>query len=103
MAKAKAIGERRYAPLGRYLRNLPPSQNAVTLSFDDVETIIDAPLPRSATAHLHQWWANQSQGSRAPHWDAAGFKVDHVDGKKLRVRFARKNAVARPPRPLTLQ
>jgi hypothetical protein len=103
MAKAKAMDERRYAPLGRHLRNLPPSQNAVTLSFDEVETIIDAQLPRSATAHLHQWWANQSRGSRAPHWDAAGFKVDHVDGKKLRVRFARKNAVARPPRPLTLQ
>jgi hypothetical protein len=97
------MDERRYAPLGQYLRNLPPSQNAVTLSFDDVETIIDAELPRSATAHHHQWWANQSQGSRAPHWDAAGFKVDHVELKKRLVRFARKTAVARPPRPLTLQ
>lgn len=54
MAKAKTIDERRYAPLGRYLRNLPPSQNTITLSFDDVETIIDAPLPPSATVHLHQ-------------------------------------------------
>jgi hypothetical protein len=103
MAKAKAMDKRRYAPLGRYLRNLPPSQNTVTISFDDVETIIDAELPRSATAHHHQWWANQSQGSRAPHWDAAGFKVDHVELKKRLVRFARKNAVVRPPRPLTLQ
>jgi len=102
MAKAKTIDERRYAPLGRYLRNLPPSQNTVTLSFDDVETIIDAPLPPSATVHLHQWWANQSQGSRAPHWNAAGFKVDHVDRDNLRVRFVRKIAVARLSRPLTL-
>ncbi len=83
---------------------LPPSQNTVTLSFDDVETIIDAELPPSATVHHHQWWANQSYGSRALHWDAAGFRVDHVEVKPKRlVRFARKDAVARPPRPLTLQ
>lgn len=35
---------RKYAPLGRYLANLPPSQAGVRLSFDDIETIIDAKL-----------------------------------------------------------
>ncbi len=95
------LDQRKYAPLGRYLKSIPASLSGVTLSFADIERIIDAPLPRSATEHHHQWWANQSQGSRAPHWDAAGFKVDGVDLERRRVRFIRKNA--RPPRPLTLQ
>ena len=93
--------QRKYAPLGRYLLSLPASRSGVTLSFADIERIIEVPLPRSATEHHHQWWANQSQGSRAPHWDAAGFKVDGVDLEWRRVRFIRKNAPQ--PRPLTLQ
>jgi hypothetical protein len=102
MAKAIEADQRRYAPLGRYLRDLPPSQSGVTLCFDEIEEIIEAPLPPSATNH-RQWWANQSAGSRAPHWDAAGFKVDSVDAARRIVRFIRKAKVARPPRPLTLQ
>ena len=92
---------RKYAPLGRHLQALPASRSRVTLSYADIEWIIGEPLPPSATEHHHQWWANQSQGSRAPHWDAAGFKVDRVDLARRRVRFVRKNA--RLPRALTLQ
>lgn len=92
---------RKYAPLGRYLQALPASRSGVTLSFAEVERIIGASLPPSATEHYHQWWANESQGSRALHWDAAGFKVDGVDLAQRSVRFARKNA--RLPRALTLQ
>src|SRR6267378_1781294 len=81
--------------------SIAPSPDGMKVGFAYIERIIEAPLPRSATEHHHQWWANQSQGSRAPHWDAAGFKVDGVDLERRRVRFIRKNA--RPPRPLTLQ
>jgi len=95
------IDQRKYAPLGRYLQALPASRSGVTLSFADIERIIGAPLPPSATEHHHKWWANQSQGTRAPHWDAAGFKVDGVDLARRLVRFVRKNA--RLPRALTLQ
>ncbi|MES1262901.1 MAG: hypothetical protein ABUL69_01010, partial [Peristeroidobacter soli] len=102
MAKAIDTDRRRYAPLGRYLRDLPPSQLGATLGFDEIEQIISAPLPPSATNH-RQWWANQSAGSRAPHWDAAGFKVDSVDAGKRLVRFVRKAGAARPPRALSLQ
>jgi hypothetical protein len=94
---------RRYAPLGAYLRNLPSSKSGITLSFEDIEGIIDAPLPPSATTHHHQWWANQTTGSRAPHWNAAGFKVDGVDLPKRQVRFVRLPQTARPPRALNLQ
>lgn len=91
----------KYARLGKYLQSLPASQPSVVLSFAEIERIIDSPLPRSATEHHHQWWSNQSQGARAPHWDAAGFKVDGVDIERRRVRFFRK--MTRSPRPLTLQ
>lgn len=102
MAKPKEVDDLRYAPLGRYLRALPLSQGGVSLSFEEIETILGATLPPSAFRH-RQWWANQSGGSRAPHWDAAGFKVDTVDAGRRIVRFIRKNANAKPPRPLSLQ
>ena len=96
------LDPKKYAPLGRYLQALPASQSGATLSFGDIERIIGAPLPPSATEHHHRWWANQSQGSRAPHWGgAAGFKVDGVDLARRRVRFVREKAS--PPRALTLQ
>jgi hypothetical protein len=91
----------KYAPLGRYLQALPASRSDVTLSYADIERIIGEPLPPSATEHHHQWWANRAEGSRAPYWAAAGFKVDGVDLTRRRVRFVRKDV--RPPRVLTLQ
>jgi hypothetical protein len=103
MATSKAGGQRRYAPLGAYLRNLPVQQKSVTLTFPEIETIIGGALPPSALSHLHQFWSNQKSGSYAPHWEAAGFKVDGVSAKSLSVHFVRTTAPARPPRPLTLQ
>lgn len=102
MAKPRETDDLRYAPLGRHLRALPASQSGITLSFDEIETILGATLPPSAFKH-RQWWANQSGGSRAPHWDAAGFKVDSVDSTRRLVRFVRKNEIAKPPRALSLQ
>ncbi|WP_116813448.1 DUF7662 domain-containing protein [Steroidobacter cummioxidans] len=105
MAEAKDKDDLRYGPLGRHLRALPPAQNGVTLSFDEIETILSATLPPSAFRH-RQWWANQSTGSRAPHFgDAAGFQnvENRVDAKQRLVRFVRKNATVRPPRALLLQ
>jgi hypothetical protein len=102
MAKAKEMNELRYAPLGKYLRDLPSSQRDVTLTFEEIETILGATLPPSAVRH-RQWWANQSRGSRAPHWDAAGFRVDSVDAGRRIVRFARRDEPVRQPRALSLQ
>jgi hypothetical protein len=102
MAKSKNTDDLRYAPLGRHLRSLSPSQTGVTLAFDEIEAILGATLPPSAFRH-RQWWANQSTGSRAPHWDAAGFKVDTVDAARRLVRFVRKDEIARLPRALSLQ
>lgn len=93
---------KKYEPLREYLTALPPTTIERTLSFDEVAQIIGATLPPSATTY-REWWANQDGGSRAPHWRAAGFKVDHVDRKRQIVRFKRITATKELPRALTLQ
>ena len=83
---------KKYEPLGEYLSGIRASQESVTLTFHEVEKIIGARLPPSAVAH-REWWANQEYGSRSPHWQAAGFKVDVVNQEKRIVTFRRDRTV----------
>jgi hypothetical protein len=93
---------KKYEPLREFLGALPPTTNETTLSFDKVAQIIGDTLPPSAFTY-REWWANQEGGSRAPHWRAAGFKVDQVDQTKKIVRFTRLPLVNEHPSALTLQ
>ncbi len=93
---------KKYEPLRGYLAALPPTTNETTLSFDQVAQIIGDTLPPSATTY-REWWSNQEGGSRAPHWRAAGFKVDRADLRRQIVRFRRIATVKELPRVLTLQ
>jgi hypothetical protein len=93
---------KKYEPLREYLVALPPTTNETTLSFSQVAQIIGNTLPPSATTY-REWWSNQEGGSRAPHWHAAGFKVDHVDLQRQIVRFKRMTSLKELPRALTLQ
>lgn len=93
---------KKYEPLREYLEALQPTTNETTLSFDRVAQIIGDTLPPSATTY-REWWSNQEGGSRAPHWRAAGFKVDHVDLKRQIVRFKRITTVKELPRAMTLK
>ena len=79
---------KKYAPLGKFLADIPASTDRVTLSFSEIERIIGDGLPPSADRH-RAWWANQEGGSRAPHWRAAGFKVDGVNQPDRNVSFRR--------------
>ncbi len=92
---------KKYAPLRDYLAALPSTTQEETLSFTQVEQIIGDKLPDSAMKR-RPWWVNQEGGSRAPHWRAAGFKVDHVDRQRQIVRFRRAAAVKEQPRELSL-
>ncbi len=95
--------EKVYAPLGTYLAGLPASQAEVTLTFAEIERIIGRRLPDSARNH-REWWANQEHGSRAYHWQDAGFKTGPVNMTGETVRFSRDAAASRrPPRALSLQ
>jgi hypothetical protein len=85
----------KYGPLREYLQALPKSTTHVTLRFSEIERIIQARLPKSASEYT-EWWANQDQGVQAPAWIGADFLVNGVDfGRKL-VRFQRGNRTTKP-------
>ena len=78
----------KYEPLADYLAQLPVSRHELTLRFAEIEEIIGAKLPKSASTY-REWWANQGYGSQAPYWQGAGFVVDGVDLARKIVRFRR--------------
>lgn len=81
----------KYAPLEHYLRDLPLTQKEVSLSFEQVERILNDKLPASAYQY-QAWWANQKEGSHveAFAWMDAGWLVDTVNFTEKWVRFVRQ-------------
>jgi hypothetical protein len=78
--------ESRYAPLAIWLQN--QEQNTVTLSFEEVETIIQDILPPSARKHRN-WWANDSVGhSQSQQWLEVGWRVSNVNLSEEKVVFS---------------
>ncbi len=80
----------KYTPLENYLRDLPASQKEITLSFEQIERIINAKLPQSAYEY-QAWWANEKEGNHvnARAWANAGWKVESVDFKRKQARLVR--------------
>lgn len=80
----------KYDPLKTYLTALPGSSCALT--FDAVEEIIHAPLPRSA-GRYREWWSNEtrppSSHVQARSWLDAGWQVESVRLDVRQVRFVR--------------
>ena len=81
----------KYDPLEMYLLCLSGSQNEITLSFGQVENIIEDLLPPSAYAH-RAWWSNDKAGQHvnARAWLDIGWKVDQVNQTEHWVRFTRQ-------------
>jgi hypothetical protein len=66
----------KYSPLADFLRERR-SQGGVRLSFEQIEQIINGPLPKSASDH-QAWWANELTPhghTQARAWIDEGFKV----------------------------
>jgi hypothetical protein len=80
----------KYTPLENYLRDIPANENEVALSFELIESIINARLPPSAYEY-RQWWENQKEGNHvnARAWANAGWKVESVDFNRKQVRLVR--------------
>lgn len=79
----------RYAALADWLQGQPGNVDRVTLTFDDIESIIGAPLPPSARAH-RAWWANDSVGHvQSQQWLEAGWRTTYLNLTEQRVTFAR--------------
>lgn len=81
----------KYDPLEKYLRSLPRAQEEVTLSFENIEQVLNDTLPPSAYQD-RAWWGNQAQGTQVEviAWMDAGWMVDTVDLVEKRVKFVRQ-------------
>jgi len=80
----------KYAPLEKYLRDLPANQKEVELSFEQIERIINARLPPSAHGYL-QWWEHEKEGNHVHGraWANAGWKVERVDFDRKQAKLVR--------------
>jgi len=80
----------KYTPLEKYLRDLPESQNEVTLRFEQVESILNSKLPASAYED-RRWWEHEKEGNHvsARAWSTAGWKIDTVNVNKKWVKLVR--------------
>jgi len=81
----------KYTPLEKYLRDLPTSQEELTLTFERIEQILNESLPPSAY-QPGPWWGNQKQGTyvEVNAWMDAGWMVETVDLREKWVRFVRQ-------------
>ena len=80
----------KYAPLENYLRNLPDSRTAISLSFQQIEQILNTPLPASAYED-QRWWEHETEGNHITKraWANAGWKIESLDVNKKRVKLIR--------------
>lgn len=75
----------KYQPLLEFLRGC--DQNEITLSFAEIETLINDVLPNSAKSN-RAWWSNRKQGAlQASAWIEAGYRVENVDFDQQQVKF----------------
>jgi hypothetical protein len=83
----------RYAPLYTYLtEQVSEEEDQIELPFSEVETIIDAKLPRSAYQH-RAWWANTPSHAQANAWVSADWRVDRVDFDADTVTLTRTDGI----------
>ncbi len=68
----------KYDPLKRFLE--ARTTQSLPMSFAEVEKVLGAKLPSSASAY-QAWWANEATGShvQARSWMAAGYQTEQVD------------------------
>jgi hypothetical protein len=78
----------KYTPLENYLRNLPKSQPAVKLSFEQIESTLKSKLPSSAYED-RRWWDHETEGNHvsARAWATAGWKIKSLDVRAQWVEF----------------
>ncbi len=80
----------KYLPLEDWFRKQPSTPAEIKLTFDQVEAILGAPLPASATK-LKTWWTNvlpKIQSHRTA-WLNNGWMVADFDQGACWVRFVR--------------
>ena len=77
-----------YDPLKRQLSSSDHSK--ISMTFSEIEAIIQAPLPMSARKH-RAWWSNNPSNSVITHaWLKAGFRSAKVNLQEERLVFIRE-------------
>jgi len=84
----------RYEPLTRFLEGTHTSQ--IQLTFQDIERILDRPLPASARQH-QAWWSNTETHSHADSWMRTGWRTRDLDLGSERILFYRNAGPAAAP------
>lgn len=83
------ISGSRYAALADWLQSQPGKIDRVTLTFDEIEQIIEGDLPASARQH-RAWWANDAVGhNHSQLWLDAGWRTVGINFSQGLVTFAR--------------
>jgi|GEM_PF-773701 len=84
----------RYEPLAQFLAT--KKSDAWEASFEEIESRLGAPLPKSAFKYP-AWWANQSGPghSQTRGWRSVGWRTCDLDLEHRRVRFERERVPAR--------
>jgi hypothetical protein len=81
----------KYDPLGKHLRRKGGAD--VVMTFEDVERVIGAMLPKSAS--LSAWWANErspeTRHVQCRAWFDAGYEASLMPSGN-QVRFSRRTA-----------
>ena len=82
----------KYDPLYGYLAKQEPGSNRLWLTFEQIEGILNEPLPLSAYKHP-SWWGNRPYADYVPPhaaaWQKAGWRVGQVDLARRVVEFER--------------
>lgn len=84
----------KYTPLRDHLLELgTEGRSSVTLTHAEIEDLIGAALPRSASGQrtMGLWWRNDHTHTQARNgWLAAGWWVESIDRRRERVYFVRR-------------
>jgi DNA-binding transcriptional regulator YiaG len=82
-------GGSKYQPLLEYLRS--SDQREVTLTFAQIELLMNGTLPDSARVK-RAWWSNRSKGAlQASAWMEAGYIVEKLDLDEECVTFRKRS------------
>lgn len=75
----------KYYPLFEYLQKC--DRDYITLTFAEIETLMQKPLPDSAK-NQKAWWSNRSKNAvQSTAWMNAGYRVEIVDFEAKSVTF----------------
>ena len=80
----------KYTPLENFLRDIPATNKEVTLTFEQIERILNDKLPSSAYED-RRWWDHETEGNHvnARSWSNAGWKVQSLDFNEKWVKLVR--------------